>query len=99
MGQGIDEPYVAIENVKVSSENVYLMSADKNPTLKIVLPNGTSMIKFKSSVEEYEKFKNGMGCVTINVIGRCERNMWNGTITPQILIEDYDIVGTTQYYF
>lgn len=98
-GQGIDEPYVAIENVKVSSENVYLMSADKNPTLKIVLPNGTSMIKFKSSIDEYESFKNGMGCVTINVIGHCERNMWNGTITPQILIEDYDIIGTTQYYF
>jgi hypothetical protein len=34
-GQGIDEPYVAIENVKISSENIYLMSADKNPTLKI----------------------------------------------------------------
>jgi single-stranded-DNA-specific exonuclease len=98
-GQGIDEPYVAIENVKVSSENVYLMSADKNPTLKITLPNGTSLIKFKSSHDEYEKFKNGIGCVTINVIGRCERNIWNGTVSPQLIIEDYDIVSTTQYYF
>ena len=98
-GQGIDEPYVAIENVKVSNENVYLMSADKNPTLKITLPNGTSLIKFKSSQEEYESFKSAMGCVTINVIGRCERNIWNGTVTPQLIIEDYEIVSTTQYYF
>lgn len=98
-GQGIDEPYVAIENVKVSNENVYLMSADKNPTLKITLPNGTSLIKFKSSQEEYESFKSTMGCVTINVIGRCERNIWNGTVTPQLIIEDYEIVSTTQYYF
>lgn len=98
-GQGIDEPYVAIENVKVSNENVYLMSADKNPTLKITLPNGASLIKFKSSQEEYESFKSAMGCVTINVIGRCERNIWNGTVTPQLIIEDYEIVSTTQYYF
>jgi single-stranded-DNA-specific exonuclease len=98
-GQGIDEPYVAIENVKISSENIYLMSADKNPTLKILLPNGTSLIKFKSSQEEYEKLKSAMGCVTINVIGRCERNVWNGTVSPQLIVEDYEIVSTTQYYF
>lgn len=98
-GQGIDEPFVAIENVKVSNENVYLMSADKNPTLKITLPNGTSLIKFKSSQEEYEQFKSAMGCVTINVIGRCERNIWNGTVSPQLILEDYEIVSTTQYYF
>lgn len=98
-GQGIDEPYVAIENVKISSENIYLMSADKNPTLKILLPNGTSLIKFKSSQEEYEKLKSAMGCVTINVIGRCERNIWNGTVSPQLIVEDYEIVSTTQYYF
>lgn len=98
-GQGIDEPYVAIENVKISSENIHLMSADKNPTLKISLPNGTSLIKFKSSHEEYEKLKSEMGCVTINVVGRCERNIWNGTVSAQLIIEDYEIVSTTQYYF
>lgn len=98
-GQGVDEPYVAIENIKVSKDNVVLMSADKNPTLKITLPNGTSLIKFKSSQEECDKFKSELGCITINVVGRCERNMWNGSITPQIIIEDYDIISTTKYYF
>jgi single-stranded-DNA-specific exonuclease len=98
-GQGIDEPYIALENIKVSKDNVTLMSADKNPTLKITLPNGTSLIKFKSSQEEYEKLKNTMGCININVIGRCERNMWNGIVTPQILIEDYEIVNEIKYYF
>ncbi len=98
-GQGVDEPYVAIENIKVSKDNVVLMSADKNPTLKITLPNGASLIKFKSSQEECDKFKSELGCITINVVGRCERNMWNGSITPQIIIEDYDIISTTKYYF
>lgn len=98
-GQGIDEPYVALENIKVSKDNVVLMSPDKNPTLKITLPNGTSLIKFKSSQAEVDQFKSNLGCVTITVIGRCERNMWNGIVSPQIIIEDYEITDITQYYF
>ena len=98
-GQGVDEPMVAIEHINVSSGNVTLMSPDKNPTLKITLPNGASLIKFKSSQEEYEQLKNDMGCTTINVVGKCERNVWNGSVSAQIIIEDYEIVGTKQYYF
>ena len=98
-GQGVDEPFVAIESIKVYAGNVVLMSPDKSPTLKITLPNGTSLIKFKSSQEEYEKLRSETGCVTINVVGKCERNVWNGTVTPQIIIEDYEIVGEQKYYF
>ena len=98
-GQGVGEPLVAIEHINVCSGNVTLMSADRNPTLKITLPNGTSLIKFKSSKEEYEKFSSSVGCITINVVGKCERNVWNGTVTPQIIIEDYEIVGEQKYYF
>ena len=98
-GQGVGEPLIAVENIKVRSSNVTLMSANKNPTLKITLPNGTSLIKFKSSSEEYEKLNSSLGCVTINVVGRCERNIWNGIVSPQIIIEDYEIVGETNYYF
>lgn len=98
-GQGVDEPFVAIEHINVYAGNVALMSPDKSPTLKITLPNGTSLIKFKSSQEEYEKLRSETGCITINVVGKCERNIWNGTVTPQIIIEDYEIVGEQKYYF
>ena len=98
-GQGVDEPFVAIEHINVYAGNVVLMSPDKSPTLKITLPNGTSLIKFKSSQEEYEKLRSETGCITINVVGKCERNIWNGTVTPQIIIEDYEIVGEQKYYF
>ena len=98
-GQGVDEPYVAIEHINVYAGNVVLMSPDKNPTLKITLPNGTSLIKFKSSQEEYEKLRSETGYITINIVGKCERNVWNGTVTPQIIIEDYEIVGEQKYYF
>ena len=98
-GQGVEEPFVAIERINIHSGNVTLMSPDKSPTLKITLPNGTSLIKFKSSQEEYEKLHSETGCITINVVGKCERNIWNGIVSPQIIIEDYEIVGEQKYYF
>ena len=98
-GQGVEEPLVAIEHINIHNGNVTLMSPDKSPTLKITLPNGTSLIKFKSSQEEYEKLHSETGCITINVVGRCERNIWNGIVSPQIIIEDYEIVGEQKYYF
>ena len=77
------------------------MSKDKNPTLKITLPNGTSLIKFKSSEEEYQSLiaDSDLGCRVITVVGRCEQNVWNGSIKPQIIVEDYEITGEMKYYF
>lgn len=95
----IPEPLVAIENIKITKDNLFLMSRDKNPTLKIILPNGVSLIKFKSSEEEYESLYSESGCVTINIVGKAERNEWNGKVTPQVLIEDYEIVARAAYYF
>ena len=90
-GTNIEEPYAAIENIKITN-NVTLMSPDKNPTMKIVLPNGISLIKFKSSAEEVNKLKNNDGLTTkITVVGRCASNTWNGITTAQIMIEDYEI--------
>jgi single-stranded-DNA-specific exonuclease len=98
-GQGLEEPLVAIEHINVTKEKVQLMSRDKSPTLKITLPNGMSLIKFGSSEAEYESLCSESGCVTINVVGTCGKNEWNGAITPQIMIEDYEIVSTSKYYF
>lgn len=98
-GQGVEEPLVAIEGIKVNASNLKLMSPDKNPTLKITAPDGVSFIKFRSSNEEYDELYSELGCVTINIVGKCQRNIWNGNINPQIIIESYEIVGKTQYYF
>lgn len=98
-GQNIDEPLIAIEGLNIHKNNISLMSADKNPTLKVQLTNGVSLIKFKASKEEYENLIPEQGCFTLNVVGKCAINEWNGRITPQILIEDYEIVGEQKYYF
>jgi len=79
----------------VTKNNIVLMSPDKRPTIKIMCDNGVNLIKFRSSKEEFETLcpDSDLGCVIINIIGTCERNVWNGNINPQILIKDYAIMG------
>ena len=74
----------------------------KETTLKITIPadgQDISLIKFGSSREEYESLCSELGYVSINVIGHFQKNVWNGNISPQINIEDYEIVGRAAYYF
>ena len=97
-GKDIEEPLIAIERLKITKDMITLMSPDKMPTLKITLPNKVSIIKFGSSQEEYCKLYSE-GYTTINLVGRCNKNEWNGNITPQIFIEDYEIVDSKAYYF
>lgn len=98
-GQGLPEPQVAIENVKVRPENLTLMSPDKKPTLKITLPGDLALIKFGSSQEEYDNLYSDTGCVIINIVGTCNLNVWNGNFSPQIIVTDYEIVSKSAYYF
>ena len=72
-GQDMDESLICVENLKVTKENLTLMSPDKKPTLKITLPNKLCFIKFGSSQEEYEKLLSD-GYIEINVIGKCNAN-------------------------
>lgn len=97
-GKGVDEAMVVIKGIKITSNNITLMSANKNPTIKIILQNGTSLIKFGASQSEFESLKSS-GYTEINIIGTCAINEWQGMITPQILIKDYEVVGKQDYYF
>lgn len=97
-GKDMDEPLIAIAGVSVTSDIVTLMSPDKKPTLKIVLPNRISLIKFNSSQEEYDKF-NTEGYLIVDFIGKANKNEWMGRVTPQIFIEDYEIKEFHKYCF
>lgn len=94
-GQEVDEPLIAIEHINISASNIALMKT----TLKITLPNGLECIKFRSSQEEYDSLFTEEGCTTINLIGTCGINNYFGKQTPQILIEDYEIVDKKEWYF
>lgn len=97
-GKDVDESLIAIKDLKVTKDMVTLMSPDKSPTLKIMLPNRVSIIKFGSSQEEYNKIAQD-GYVKMDIIGKCNKNEWNGNISAQILLEDYKIVDSCAYFF
>lgn len=62
---------------------------DKHPTIKIHLPNGIDIMKFKSSEEEFEQFTQQNQILT--AICRCNKNEWMGNVTPQLIIEDFEL--------
>ena len=97
-GKDMPESKIAIQNLKVTENMVTLMSPDKKPTLKITLPNKVCLIKFNSNQEEYESILS-KGYVELNIVGTCNINEWNGNITPQVFIEEYEIIDVVKYWF
>lgn len=98
-GMGCEESLIAIKGLIITKDMVTLMSPDKSPTLKITLPNKVSIIKFGSSQEEYEEFTSSRCYVEVDIVGKCNKNCWMNYITPQIFIEDYEIVDSCNFYF
>lgn len=98
-GKEMDEALVAIKDLKVTKDMITLMSPDKKPTLKITLPNRVALIKFNSNEDEYENLLSEEGYIAIDIVGRCNQNNWMGNVYPQILIEEYQIVGQCKYIF
>ena len=98
-GKDFDEPYVVIENLKVSSDMVTIYRKAKN-TIKIHLKNNVDLMIFNASDLECDKLQtNNTGYVEINLVGTCNINEWMGIITPQIFITDYEIIDSNKYYF
>ena len=98
-GKDMDEALIAIHNLKVTKDMMTLMSPDKKPTLKITLPNKIAIIQFGFSQEKFDELMPDEGYIALDIIGRCHINEWNGYITAQLMIEDYQIVGQGKYCF
>ena len=96
-GKGIEDPLIAIENFRIYGNQLRLFGLDKGkPTLNIQLDDGSALVKFKSSEEEYELLHSDLGYVIINAVGTCTRSIWG---IPQFNIQDYEIIGRNDYYF
>ena len=93
-GQDIDRAYVNI-NFKITNSNFKVM---KSNTLKFTLPNGLSIIKFGGTDEEIEKFTT-TGYLEVNAICKCNKNEWNNQVYPQLIMEDYEIIDSSKYFF
>ena len=98
-GTELDEPYVAIEGLKVTPDMINIYEK-KTTTIKISLKNGVSIMKFNADKELCDKLTvNNSGYMEMDIVGRCNLNEWMGNETGQIFIEDFNITDSNKYYF
>jgi len=86
----IQEPLIYIENVKVSTQNIKLMGEGKN-TIKIETDE-VDFIRFKSNEEMYSNMVDWKDEVILNIVGRASINEYNGKLTGQIFVDEWEVV-------
>lgn len=95
-GTGIEEPKIAVTNVKIAKKDLALVGRNKN-VLWITLPT-MKFINFKSSQDEYQSlippYDGEEYYYKATIIGKNPViNEFNGKVTPQMEIVDYEING------
>lgn len=95
--QDVEEPLVAIENIRITNETIKFLGSGGS-TLRISA-NDIGFLKFNLKPEEKAVLDPGGGYYVMDVVGRCARNIFNNTTSPQIQIEDFRIRKRQNYYF
>ncbi len=95
-GQGIGEALVYISNIKVSRNDINFMGKD-NSTIKFVYNDEITFIKFRIGENDpiykwLNNWENDDDFIVINVIGKVGLNNYKGILTPQVIIEDYQVI-------
>lgn len=90
-GQGMEEPLIAIENIHLNKSMLQVIGTG-GTTLKFVV-NGITYIKFKD--ENFIQKLEQQTTMNITVLGKANLNNWMGEVSPQIIIENYEIKDTT----
>ena len=98
-GQGIPQVQIAIEDLKITADMVTVYTKRGN-TIKITLPNNINIMMFNATDDAVNQLQtSNSGYVTLDIIGTCSLNEWNGNVTQQILCRDYSIIDSNKYYF
>lgn len=97
-GKDVNEAYVAIEKLKVTSDMVQVYKK-KNNTLKITLPNKVALIFFDADDDLCERLQNTKGYIEMNIVGEANRNEWQGWVSAQVLVTDFEIISESRFNF
>lgn len=96
-GKGLEEPLIAIKNVEIKSSEIEVMGKKAN-TLKLTI-DGVEFIKFNVDntdelIKQTSDWEDETDKVfTLDIVGSCSSNEWNGEKKPQIKIKNYNIVN------
>ena len=89
-GQGNSEPLIYISDLYLDKSDIQVMGA-KQDTIKIE-KNGVAFMKFRAldMIEELNRCNE----IKLNVVGKANLNNWMGIVTPQIFIENYEVIDS-----
>lgn len=87
-GQGNSEPKIAVEDISIDKNEIAIIGQKKN-VIRFEF-NGITYIKFfaENQIEELSIIGNK---IKINLVGKSNINYYNGSETPQILIDGIEI--------
>ena len=86
-GQNNKEPYIYVSDINLKKSDIQVIGARKD-TLKFE-KFGVTYIKFfaKELIAELEEYDE----IKMEIVGKVNVNEWGGRVTPQIMIENYEI--------
>lgn len=90
--KGNEEPYIVIKDIILDPSEIQVIGGNKD-TVKFHAC-GIDFLKFKDE-EFIEKLKSTKE-IKLTVLGRANINEFMGSVTPQLMIEDYDLIDN--YY-
>lgn len=95
--QGIEEPKIAVENIKLSRSEFEIFGK-KEDTISFTY-NGIKYVQFKCKEgnQLYDFLQNAWDdneTVTFNIVGKPSINEYNGIRTPQVIVLDNDTIST-----
>lgn len=95
IGQGIEEPQLAIENISLTRDCFEVFGKNED-TISFTI-NGIKFIQFKCKEgnQLYDFIQdawNENDYISFNIVGRASINDYNGIRTPQITIEDINVM-------
>ncbi len=82
-----NEPLIYITDLFIDKNNIKIVGKKKD-TIQII-KNNITYIKFHAEKLISELEKNNE--IKIEIIGKANLNKWNGNVTPQIFIDNYEI--------
>lgn len=90
-GYKVEEPLLAITDIEINKEDISHIGKKTKNTVKFKV-GGIEYMKFKSDEEFYESLINRGDRLVLTVIGRAKVNEYKGKETPQIEIEEMEVV-------
>ena len=97
IGQGIEEPIIAVEQIEMCRDEFVIFG--KNEDTISFTYNDIKYVQFKCKEGNglYDFLQNAWSdddCITFNIVGKPSINDYKGVKTPQIVIEDIEVVST-----